>query len=383
MQKIRACTREVPAVQALIVFYSVRGVVAVRVLLLPVPAVGAHLLDAVLSHPAQLVFGLGGVSVALGDVAGAAGIDDVGDGLAAGFLEGMDDIQHAVTLAGAEVADEEAAVRFQLLDGADMAAGQVHDMDVVADAGAVGSGVVIAEDMDLFQLAHSHLGDVGHEVVGDAVRVLADEAGLVGADGVEVAQQSHVQGGVRLADIGEDALGHGLGGAVGVGGGTHGEVLGDRHTGGVAVDGGGGAEHEVMAVVLAHHIQDDQRAVEVVVVVFDGLGHALADGLIGCELDDRRDVGTLGEDLLHILVFGHIGLIEAEVLAGDLLDAVEDHGGCIIVVVRHDDVVAGIQELDAGVAADVACAAGNQNSHVQYLSCSKCCFAQSPCALPA
>ena len=118
-----------------------------------------------------------------------------------------------------------------------------------------------------------------------------------------------------------------------------------------------------MAVVPTHHVQNDQRAVEVIVVVFDGLGHALADGLIGCELDDRRDVGTLGEDLLHILVFGHIGLIEAEVLAGDLLDAV--------------------QELDAGVAADVACTAGNQNSHVQYLSCSKCCFAQNPCALSA
>ena len=27
--------------------------------------------------------------------------------------------------------------------------------------------------------------------------------------------------------------------------------------------------------------------------------------------------------------------------------------------------------------------AGNQNSHVQYLSCSRCCFAQSPCALSA
>ena len=86
MQKIRACTREAPAVQALIVFYSVCGVVAVRVLLLPVPAVGAHLLDAVLGHPAQLVLGLGGVGVALCDVAGAAGVDDVGDGLAAGLF---------------------------------------------------------------------------------------------------------------------------------------------------------------------------------------------------------------------------------------------------------------------------------------------------------
>ena len=77
--------------------------VAVGVLLLPVPAVGAHLLDAVLSHPAQLVLGLGGVCVALGDIAGAARVDDVGDLLAAGLGEGVDDIQHAVTLAGAQI----------------------------------------------------------------------------------------------------------------------------------------------------------------------------------------------------------------------------------------------------------------------------------------
>ena len=43
--------------------------VAVGVVLLPVPAVGTHLLDAVLSHPAQLVLGLGGVGIALGDIA--------------------------------------------------------------------------------------------------------------------------------------------------------------------------------------------------------------------------------------------------------------------------------------------------------------------------
>ena len=115
--------------------------IAVGVVLLPVPAVGTHLLDAVLSHPAQLILGLGGVGVALGDVAGAARVDDVGDLLAAGLGEGVDDIQHAVALAGAQIADEQAAVRLQLLDGADMAAGQIDDVDVVAHAGAVG-GIV-------------------------------------------------------------------------------------------------------------------------------------------------------------------------------------------------------------------------------------------------
>ena len=174
-----------------------------------------------------------------------------------------------------------------------MAAGQIHHVDVVAHAGAVRGGVVVAEDVHLFQLAHGDLGDVGHQVVGDAVGVLADEAGLVGTDGVEVAQQGHVQAGVGLADIGQDALGEGLGGAVGVGGGTDGEVLGDGHAGGVAVDGGGGAEHEVVAAVAAHHVQNDQGAVEVVVVVFDGLGDALAHSLVGCKLDDRgRCPGT-------------------------------------------------------------------------------------------
>ena len=101
--------------------------VAVGVVLLPVPAVGTHLLDAVLSHPAQFILGLGGVGIALGDIAGAAGIDHIGELLAAGLLKGMDDIQHAVTLAGAQIADEEAAAGLQLADGAHMAPGQIHN----------------------------------------------------------------------------------------------------------------------------------------------------------------------------------------------------------------------------------------------------------------
>ena len=247
-----------------------------------------------------------------------------------------------------------------------MAAGQIDDVDVVAHAGAVRGGVVVAEDVHLFQLAHGHLGDVGHQVVGDAVGVLADEAGLVGTDGVEVAQQGHVQAGVRLADIGQDALGEGLGGAVGVGGGTHGEVLGDGHTGGVAVDGGGGAEHEVLAAILAHHIQDDQGAVEIVIIVFDGLGNALTHGLVGRELDDRRDVRALGEDVLHILMLGHICLVKAEVLAGDLFHTVQHHRGSVIEIISHDHVVACVQQFDTGVAADITGTAGNQNCHTSY-----------------
>ena len=52
--------------------------------------------------------------------------------------------------------------------------------------------------------------DVGgiHDV-DDAGGVLADQAALVGADGVEVAQQRHIQAGVSLADVLQNALGEG------------------------------------------------------------------------------------------------------------------------------------------------------------------------------
>jgi len=44
----------------------------------------------------------------------------------------------------------------------------------------------------LFAPADGELGDEGHQVVGDALRVLPDPAGGVGTDRVEVPQQSDV-----------------------------------------------------------------------------------------------------------------------------------------------------------------------------------------------
>ena len=342
---------------------------------------GAHILDAVLSFPAQLALGLGGVGPALGDVAGAARVDDVGQLAPAGFAEGVDDVQHAVSVAGAQVADEQTGLLLQLFDGRHMAAGQVNDVDVVAHAGTVGRGVVVAKDVDFFQLADSHLGDVGHEVVGDAVGVLANEAGGMRTDGVKVAQHGDVERRVGVAAVGEDALGKHLGGAVGVGGGPGGEILGDGHAGGVAVDGGRGGEDEVVAVMTAHDVQDVERAGQVVGVILDGLGDALAHGLVGGELDDAVDVGVGGKDALHRRFVGHVGLDKAEILAGDLFDAGQRFGAGVVEVIRHDDVVPCGQKLHAGVAADVAGATAYQNCHAdRLLFLLSCCFVRAAAA---
>ena len=232
-------------------------------------------------------------------------------------------------------------------------------MDVVAYAGAVRGGIVVAEHMHLFQRAHGHLGDVGHEVIGDAVGVLADQAALVGADGVEVAQQRHVHLGVGLAAVGEHHLVHQLAGAVGVGGAAHTAVLIDGHLLRVAIDGGGGGEHQIVHAVAAHGGQHGEGGGEVVGVVLDGLAHALAHRLVGGELDHRVNVRVLREQLLHLFRVGEVDLHKAEILAGDLLHPAHRLRAGVVVVVGHDDVIAGRQKFHAGMTANVTCAAAH------------------------
>ena len=97
-----------------------------------------------------------------------------------------------------------------------MGLGQVGDVDIVPDAGAVLGGVVVAEDGHRLPLAQGHLEDDGDEV-GLRVVGLADLAGLVGAAGVEV-PQAHIAQAVGLAHPVEHPLHRELCLAVGVGG---------------------------------------------------------------------------------------------------------------------------------------------------------------------
>ena len=81
------------------------GVVAIGVVLLPVPAVSAHLLNAVLSFPAEFIFRFGSIGVAGCDIAGAAWLDFIRNCFAAGFFVSLDNIEYAVAFAGAEQVD--------------------------------------------------------------------------------------------------------------------------------------------------------------------------------------------------------------------------------------------------------------------------------------
>ncbi len=93
------------------------------------------------------------------------------DGMAGDAAGGFDDFEHAEAFSVAQVVDQRRKVSGRIrglihqgFQGQQVGIGEVGDVDVVADAGAVGSGVVVAEDFDEVAAAQGDVEDQGNEV---------------------------------------------------------------------------------------------------------------------------------------------------------------------------------------------------------------------------
>ncbi len=119
--------------------------------------------------------------------------------LAAGdVLRRIDDFQDGEAAAVADV-EGFAGDAFDLLESAEVGIGNIEDVDVIADAGSVGRGVVRAEDIDVRQAAGGGIEDAGNDVSFDAMMLAAF---LGGSSGVEIAEGDVVESGIELV-IGE------------------------------------------------------------------------------------------------------------------------------------------------------------------------------------
>ena len=249
-----------------------------------------------------------------------------------------------------------------------MGGGQVAHVDVVADAGAIGGGIVAAIHLDRGPPAGQGLQHQGDQV-GFRVVVLADVTGGVGAGGVEVAED-HAGLAVGGAEIGQQLLHHPLAAAVGVdrllgGALADGDVLGNRD----AVGGAGGAEHQrnrraAPQALLAQGLEQHQGVAQIVAVVLGRLAHALAHVGVGGEVQHglHRSGGQLGVGT------GEQGIEQGAVAQLAHHQRHRQHvfgDGAVAIhqVVEHQNGLAGLLQGPHRVAADVAGAAGDQNRH--------------------
>ena len=239
---------------------------------------------------------------------------------------------------------------------------KVHDVDIVADAGAVRRVVIVSEDTEAYQLAHCNLGDIGQQVVRDPLRVLADPSGRMGADGVEIPEQHDVPLRIRRVQVREDLFQHGLGAAVGIRDFSLRAVLGDRDKGRVPVDRGAGGEHDALHAVAPHAVAEDQGPGDIVVIVFQRLVDRLTHCLQAGEMNDRVDL-FLFKDRVQLLPVQNADLIEPDLLSRDLRDPVQGLAAGVYQVVDDNDLIPGVQEFNTGVASDKAGAAGDKNCH--------------------
>ena len=249
-----------------------------------------------------------------------------------------------------------------------MGLGQVHDVDIIAEAGPVRRRIVVAEDGQARALADGCLGDEGDEVVRDPARELADQGAGMRPDGVEIAQEDALDLAAGSLDrILEDVLTHLLGRSVRRGRRLPGGLLGHRELLGLAVHGRGGREEDVAAPLPFRRFQHIQETPQIVLVVEDGLFDGLADGLEGREMDDRIDL-VFGEERLGRGRIAEIHLLEGNVVpSGDFLDPLEAGHVAVGQIVGDHDLIAGPDKFDGHMAPDEARSARYQYSFFHFV----------------
>ena len=162
--------------------------------------------------------------------------------------------------------------------------------------------------------------------------------------------------------VAQDLLDHQLRPAIRVGRRER-HVLGDRHGRGVAVHGRRRAEHQVADAVRPHGLAQHQRAGDVVVVVAERDRHRLAHRLEAGEVNDSVNLRA-GERGVQGGAIQQINPVEDQRPARELLDPAQRLRLAVAQVIDDDDLVAGAQQLQAGVAADVTGSPGDENPHL-------------------
>mmetsp|Transcript_28200 Transcript_28200/g.78866 ORF Transcript_28200/g.78866 Transcript_28200/m.78866 type:complete len:248 (-) Transcript_28200:96-839(-) len=240
-------------------------------------------------------------------------------------------------------------------------------MHIVADPGAIGGRPVVTEHHERLPPPAGDLGNKGHEVVGNSVRILPDLATGMGADGVEVAQQYHREVLVCRAHVLHYLLHHAFGVSVRVGGSDR-AIFRDRKSFRGAVDGGGGGEDKTPALVLLHNAQERQRTPHVVRIVLQGAGDRFAHRLEGRKMNSSPYGGFRGVHLVQRTLVLDIRAVHLHLLVCQCLYAPYCLFFTIAKVVDHHHLKPALKKQHTGVGAYVSCSPRHYNLSFLHLS---------------
>jgi hypothetical protein len=310
-------------------------------------------------------------------VAGSAGAEFYRDGVSGNAADGVDNLFYGEAGSVAEVIDEPllgGAVGFESFEGEEMGVGQIADVDVVADAGAVVGGVVVAEDLDGGAAAEGYvedernemrLGFVGFASVDDSAAGCAD---FGGAGYVEIPKRGGAQA-VNPVKPAKHVFDEELGFAVGVGG-AKGCGFGDRNGFRFAVDGGCGAENNALRAGCEDGFEQGESGSCVVAEVDFGVFHRFASfdecGEVQDAVKGSVSSSRFAKEAFDAGAICNVGL--------DKLNAIRNlFATGVAEVVDYHDLVSSLDKKYCDCSAYIPGAAGDHDLHKIFAFCAAVC----------
>ena len=276
--------------------------------------------------------------------------------MAGDLAGGVNDFFDGKADAVAQIKDVALAAVHQIIHRQNMRLCQIRHMDVVSNTGAVLGVVVIAKNRNVLALSVGNLQNQRNQMRFRIVR-LADFTGDMGATGVEVAQRYKPQA-MCLPHPFEHLFHAQLGLAVAVG--RLGLVrLQNRHALRLAVCRSCRRKNNLVNAVRHHGFQQNLCAAQIVVIIFERIGHGFADERICRKMNDAVNVFRF-KNGIHKFAIANVTLIKFCLRMHRF-----DVSG--LQIVRNDDVAPCVYQFIYGVRANVARAAKYQNCHICFL----------------
>ena len=196
--------------------------------------------------------------------------------------------------------------------------------------------------------ADSNLRDIRHQIVRNTLRILADTAGLMCSDRIEIAQKNDSQFRVSLCRVLENLLHHDLGPAIWVGAAAALHRFDVRNRILLAVNRCGGRENKLLDTCLLHALEQRQRGVDIVAVILQRLLYRLTDCLQTSEVNHTVDL-VFCENLPYFDFVLHVSLVGANLPSGDFFDTIDNLRTALAVIICDYYVMFAHQKLYSGV----------------------------------